>query len=43
MTLIGAAYRNFLSQQIDALKKLPDVMKAVADRSRPDLAALTPT
>jgi WS/DGAT/MGAT family acyltransferase len=41
MTLIGAAYRNFLSQQIDALKKLPDVMKAVADLSRPDLAALT--
>ncbi len=41
MMLIGAAYRNFLNQQIDALRKLPDVMKAVADLARPDLAQLT--
>jgi len=33
--LIGGAYRNMLSQQVSALQKIPDVLKAIASVAMP--------
>jgi len=35
LELIGGAYRNMLSQQVSALQKIPDVLKAIASVAMP--------
>jgi WS/DGAT/MGAT family acyltransferase len=35
LELIGGAYRNMLSQQVSALQKIPDILKAIASVTMP--------
>ena len=40
--LLGAAYRNMLSQHVSALQKIPDVLKAIASVAAPALSRSSP-
>ena len=37
--LLGAAYKNMLSQHVSALQKIPDVLKAIASVAAPVISS----
>ena len=41
LKLLGAAYKNMLSQHVSALQKIPDVLKAIASVAAPVLGGAT--
>src|SRR6185436_4134000 len=40
--LLGAAYKNMLSQHVSALQRIPDVLKAIASVAAPALSTSSP-